>query len=432
MNLVARRTVRLLTALAAGLALAACYGSHGELGDAILRDDAPPATDDGGVDEAGIGDADCTRTPSAPYVVTTQAGIYVYERPVVLPSGDGFVAFVSVPLPAGNLGLELTRFTRAGAPLPPSEWAVSSVPVGSVHPVVELPDSGFAAASGVWWGGPPDQGIWIAVVPPGGPRPDPTHVPDTDVGCDFPTMTFDGTNLVAAWVDDNDGTIDIRAQRFSPVTGEAVDSAVVAASGPVNTKEPRIAWSTIRHALAYFDASDGALHVLGLDGSLTRTSEAILAPPPGHSLIGYPALVWNGTVYGLVWETVGAGAASLHFATFAPDAAPVQREPLAETVALSALETGQVALAWAPAANEWGIAWRRANDGRHRISLALVDGGTLTARGSPVDLSAESRAAWHPSLARNAGTYAVAWIDQEAGSPDSSPAYLVTYGCGAP
>jgi hypothetical protein len=328
-------------------------------------------------------------------------------------------------VPAGTrTGLYLARFRRDGTLVGTPSWPLSGVAIGPVHPFVELPDGDLAITFAV----PTDVavGIWIKLVPTSGPTVAPQDVEGTDDTCSSPTITYDGTNLVVGWADDDGaGNVQLLAGHFSPDTALGLDTPTVLASGPTGTREPRIVWSTIRHALAYIDATDGALHVRSFDGAFTQTSESVLATPAGHTVVGYPALVWNGSVYGLLWETRGISSSTMHFATFAPDETPVEHDPMSG-IPLSSSENGQVALAWAGDDDEWGLVWRHARAGRVGISLVRIDAGTFAIKEGPVDIREESTTAWYPSVAFNGGYYGFGWLEQ---IDSLNTMYVSTRGC---
>ena len=239
---------------------------------------------------------------------------------------------------------------------------------------------------------------------------------------------FDGTRLVVAWTqtDVAGDTVEIRALHADAATGTTSDSYATLASGPAGTGEPRLAWGSAGPTLAYSDAGDGALHVKSFDGLFAEQSNAVLSPPTGDAVVGYPALVWNGSEFGLLWETRAAGSSTMHLTAFAEGETPIDHEPLTD-VALSSAEQGQVALAWGGAEDEWGIAWRHSQAGRVGISVATVDAVSFTLKEGPVDLRPETVTAAHPSLAYNSGFYMTLWVE-EPGTTEY-PIYEATWGC---
>ncbi|MBI5500503.1 MAG: hypothetical protein HY907_09680 [Deltaproteobacteria bacterium] len=390
------------------------------------------ADDDGGGDGDGDADADgdagCTPVTSAAVSMSSATGAADgEERVAVARSGSGFVWLGRPPAPAPSLadGLLLGRFNLVGAAVGTTAPPLSGVQIAPQHPIVVLPDETLVTAFAV----PSDAGIgiWTKIVPlPPASPVTPRKIDGTDETCGSPMITYDGTNLVVGWTDDDGaGNVQIFAGHFSTATGTGLDTPTLLLTGPTGTGEPRIVWSSIRHALAYIDASDGALHVRSLDGTFAQINESILPTPSGHTVVGYPALVWNGTVYGLLWETRGVGSSTMHFATFAPDETPVEHEILA-TVSLSSAEIGQVALAWAQEQSEWGIAWRNNRTGRVAISFVRIDADTFALKEGPVDVREEATTAWHPSVAYNSGYYMFGWIEQ---SGSLFPMYASTRGC---
>ena len=399
-------------------------------GDADSDDrGADEAREDFGADGDGDGDADdgCTPRLSTPYVVFTTAAD-VDERPVALRSGEGFVVFGRTPSPASADGLRFQRLELGGDATGSSAWTLGGVELGPQHPLIELPGGEFASAFVLPEGPAGTPGIWVKIVPSGGTGGMvPRQIPGTDAGSSSPSITFDGTDVVVAWVQDVAGVIEIRAQHVLATTGEAIDSYVTVASGPTGTGEPRIVWSDTRHALAYFNAADDALHVLSLDGSLTVTRGDVLAPPSGELFVGYPALAWSGTEFGLAWETRDLTAPTIHLATFMPDQAPVEHTPLEGIVPLSWADGGQLALAFGDGGNEWGLAWRHAHTDRTGISLVRIDATDFHVKDGPIDVRPDATAASNPALAFNNGTYMISWVEQAASS--TFPIYVATYGC---
>ena len=389
---------------------------------------ADDAREDFGADGDGDGDGDadggCTPVLSAAFnvVLTAADG---EERPVALRSMIGFVFFGRPPAPIAADGLRFQRLDLEGAATVMPVWTLSSVELGPQHPLLELPDGTFATAFTVTSGVQP--GIWMKVFPSRGTGGEvPYQVPGTDENSSTPTITFDGVDVVAAWMHYIGGTVEIRAQHVSASTGVAMGSAVTVASGPTGTKEPRIAWGDFRHALTYFSASDGALHVLSLDGSLAAMREDVLTPAADESFVGYPALAWGGTQFGLAWETRSVSTSTIHLATFMADGTPVEHTPLEGIVPLTASDGGRVGLAFGDVGNEWGLAWRRAETGRVGISLVRIDASDFHIKDGPIDMRSETTSGWNPSVAYNNGYYMVTWVEQPGAG---FPIYEATYGC---
>jgi hypothetical protein len=405
--------------------------------------DTPPTDTDTDVDGEGDGeggeedgeipedvvttdDGGCTPVTSAAYnvVVTAADGD---ERPVVLRSQTGFVFFGRPPGPVSADGLRFQRFRLDGVASTAAMWTLSSVEIAPQHPILELPDGKFATAFGVPSGAGP--GIWVKIIPSTGTGGEvPRQVPGTDLNSGEPAITFDGINVVVVWTHNLGGSVEIRGQLFSASTGAATGTYVTIATGPTGTKEPRIVWGSRRFALAYFNASDGALHVLSLDGPLAEMREDVLTPPVDQSFVGYPAIAWSGTEFGLAWELrVGTSSSTIHLATFMEDAAPVDHTPLEGFVSLSAAEAGQLALAYGDVGSEWALAWRNNQTGRVGISLVRISADDFSIREGPIDIRPGATTAWNPSVAHNGGYYMVSWVEQFGAG--AFPIYEATHGC---
>ena len=390
------------------------------------------ADSDGDVEVDGNpedGDVGCTPVLSTPYRVLETASDGD-ERPVVLRSGSGFVFLGRPPGPVLNDGLRFQRFDVDGVGVTAPVWVLSSVEIGPQHSMIDLPDEQFATAFQLVSTDPEEAGIWVKIMRAGGAGgAAPTRIPDTDADSSDPSITFDGTDLVVVWSQHVTGhDVEVRAQFANVSTGEAIGSFVTLAVGREPTGQPQIAWSGTRHALIYFSAAAEALHVLQLDGTLTLVREDIVAPAAGDTVIpGYPALVWNGTEFGVAWESRITPASTIHLTTFAPGEVPVDHTPVT-SVAISDRDPGQLGLAWNESAGEWGLVWSYARAGRVMISLVRIDGADFALLDGPVDLRPESISASHPSVAYNDGHYFVTWVE-ESTDGTTFPVYERTYGC---
>ncbi|MBI5500502.1 MAG: hypothetical protein HY907_09675 [Deltaproteobacteria bacterium] len=390
-------------------------------GDAELLEDGSPEESEGGEDGGA-----CVPAISAPLAIAPAAA-GADERPLGLADGGEFVAFFRIPSTlAPPQGLRFQRFRLDGAVASSALWSQGAADLSALHPIIGLPGGGFAAVMHVVTGGSP--GIWVKILGATGTGASAQQIPNTDANSREPTLTFDGTRLVVAWAQASTAgdTVEIRALHVDAATGTTSDSYATLASGPTGTGEPRLAWGSGGLTLAYFDAGDGALHVKDFDGLFAEHSNAVLSPPATHSFVGSPALVWNGSEFGLLWETRGAGSSTMHLAVFAEGETPIDHEPLTD-VALSSAEQGQVALAWGGAENEWGIAWRHSQAARVGISVATVDAVAFTLKDGPTDIRPDTVAAAHPSLAYNSGFYMVLWVE-DPGTTEY-PIYEATWGC---
>jgi hypothetical protein len=393
-------------------------------GDADADADVDADADaDGDADADDAGPA-CEAVLSRPVRVLDNAAD-ADERPVALRSGSGFVFFGRPPGPVLGDGLRFRRVGLDGVPSPAAMWTLSSVEIGPSHPLIELPGGSFATAFQVPSGD--GVGLWVKIVPEtGGAGEAPRQVPGTDAHDAEPTIAFDGTDVAVAWTRTTTSIVYLQVQRCSATTGEALGTVGVVTTGSPGTREPRLAWGGGRFAIAYVDGTAGDLFVSLLDDRFAYVTGSVLTPPAGESIVGYPALVWNGTEFGLAWETAGDSSARIHFAAFGPDEAPVERGPILADVVLEPTEQGQLALAWGDLTAEWGIAWRHTRDAGAAITLARLDATDFRTLEPPVDVSPHATTAAHPGLAYNAGYYMVTWTETAGGT---IPTYVATYGC---
>ena len=215
-----------------------------EDGGIEVDDDAPPVEGDGdegggtdaddgfeGTDDGPGPDADADADADGGCMAVTRPALSLSpatgaadgdERVALLASGTGFVWLGRPPGLVSHDGLYLARFRRDGSLVPPPpanpSWALSSVEIAAMHPIIELPDGTLAIAFAV----PSDAGIgiWLKVIPPVRVPPLPTVAPrqidGTDDTCSSPAITYDGTSLVVVWADeDGSGNVQIMSGNFS-------------------------------------------------------------------------------------------------------------------------------------------------------------------------------------------------------------------------
>ncbi|MBI5488945.1 MAG: hypothetical protein HY905_16545 [Deltaproteobacteria bacterium] len=387
--------------------------------DADAADDADALEADGeiadestdAVEAADEGGSACRLMPDPP---TTLSAAVELDRPQALAFADPtsstgpFGVLWRAPGPAMFDGLHFQRFDWEGHPERAPTFVLGGVELREVHPILELPDGRLAIALSIPGGA--GEGMWIKVAGSsgtGGAAPE--QVPGTDAVSSAPSLAFDGSELVLAWLDGSTGRDRIRVQRFGAADGVALGTDEVVASASAVLAGPRLVWSGTGATLVYRDGGDDALHVLALDESLAVAREDVVTAPAGHVMVGSPALAFNGSELGLLWETRDDVAGAIYLATFLPGEAPVLHEPLAD-LSLSIGETGELDLT-AGGVTTWVLAWRHVRVGRAGVSLAFVDASSLSRIGDPVDATPAATDVRNPGIAHSAGSTMVIWAE---------------------
>ena len=221
-----------------------------------------------------------------------------------------------------------------------------------------------------------------------------SNQPTAEESCDGYDNDCDG--LV-----DNDGACDLSCDAAEPAGGD-----VIVTNDPSTSNEPALVWNGSGYGLVWSDARDGNLELYysGLDpfGQIApvdvRLTSAIF-----DSLNA--SLIWTGDAYATSWCDKRSGSTQAYFARF--DASGAKLTP---DVLLGSCLNSQSSLAWS--GSEFGVVWV---DGAGEVLFARLD-----ATGSPVGLVAGltdgAGTARGPALAWSGSEFAAVWHAKDAGN----------------
>ena len=225
-----------------------------------------------------------------------------------------------------------------------------------------------------------------------------------------PSLAWTGSVYALAWVDGRNGNPEIYFARLDP-SGAKIGADVRVTQVNSNKNGVRVAWNGAEYALVWSDERDGnpEIYFARLDSSGTKIGGDVrVTKQAGSSEL--PALVWNGSRYGLVWwdsQVAGIGiymtqvdrAGSKLYPEIRIDSSPTFSSSVPPSVAWSG--------------SEYGIVWYDARSGNYEIYYAHVDAAGLK-MGPDVRLTFDPEGSFEPRLVWAGAEYGLTWDGSSA------------------
>jgi hypothetical protein len=230
-----------------------------------------------------------------------------------------------------------------------------------------------------------------------------------------PSMAFDGTGFDFVWDDTRISTSNLELYMTRlPVGATAILNPPVRLTNASGYSGfPSIAWSGSDLGVAWEDGREGTDEIyfarwntdLAAIGTQTRISLGA-----GAGFAYDPSLQWNGSRFGVAWNSGSGSAADVFFVQVNASNSPVGN---AATVTTAAGASSRSSLAWSGA--EYGMAWQDLRDGFSRmyVSRATAQGSVL---GPDAHVGAGTNGAFSASMASNGTVYGLAYEDKRSGS----------------
>ena len=223
-----------------------------------------------------------------------------------------------------------------------------------------------------------------------------------------------GTEYGVAWQDDRDGNVEIYFARLDP-SGNKIGGDVRVTNHPAVSQRPRVEWSGISWGLLWTDTRDGLVqnYFVELDASGHPIgAERRITPVAFVNSSG--RFSWNGSVYGVVYNTARAGVQHVGFQTLDRHGDPIVPETLVTSVTASVRTP---VIAW-DGVSQFGISWIDNRSGADQLFFTRVaaDGTKLTGDHPLVGLV--STASVPQMLVHSGSEWALAWIDQTIGNAE--------------
>jgi hypothetical protein len=181
---------------------------------------------------------------------------------------------------------------------------------------------------------------------------------------------------------------------------------------------PDVAWGAGVFAIVNEDSlnnrSGDQIYLVraGADGAEVGSDVRVTTAGTYH---GYPAVAFDGTNFGIVWEDDtdrGAGAFEIHFARYSAAGTPVGTHGrVSNTVGASRTP----AIAWS--GTQWGVAWEEVSDGNSEIHFARLaaDGAVVPSVGG-TRLTVDGAVSAAPAVAWSGTRWGIAWEDERDGN----------------
>jgi hypothetical protein len=223
-----------------------------------------------------------------------------------------------------------------------------------------------------------------------------------------PTLAFTGDGYSIVWSDTRNANRELYLQRVA--AGALQGAAVRLTSATGYSGFPAAAWSGTELALGWEDGRLGSDEVYF--GRFDRNGGALSLQRPLSSAAGLaydPAVVWNGTDFGVAWED-GGNVVSQIYVTHATGSVPVN-PPVQRT---SSARTSLIpSIAWS--GSSYGIAWESDRTGTLQVYFARSDASGAAIGIDPPVLSSGGRALG-ASVAWNGSEFGVAYEDNRTGT----------------
>jgi uncharacterized repeat protein (TIGR01451 family) len=229
-----------------------------------------------------------------------------------------------------------------------------------------------------------------------------------------PYLAWNGTEFGVAWQDDRDGNVEIYFTRLD-ASGNKIGGDVRVTNDPAVSQRPRIEWSGISWGLLWTDTRDGSSqqYFVELDASGHPVgAERRVTPLTGPNSSG--RFAWNGSVYGVVYNTARAGIQHVGFQTLDRHGDAIVPETLVTSVTASVRTP---VIAW-DGVSQFGISWIDNRSGADQLFFTRIaaDGTKLTGDHPLVGLV--STASVPQMLVHSGSEWALTWIDQTVGNAE--------------
>jgi len=224
---------------------------------------------------------------------------------------------------------------------------------------------------------------------------------------DFPTLVWTGSEYALAWSDWRSTiTRDIYFTRIDSVGRKVIgDIQVTAALNSTSSYEPSLVWTGTEFGVVFTNGENGDIYFarFAASGDEIGSELAIAADPAIQECC--PKMVWTGTAYGLVWNASVSGGQEVRFSRFTSTGSPIGGVTVVESLA----EMGDPTypdLVWN--GSIFSLVWTGNTTGNYEIYLGKVNesGAVIGAAAqltNTVDLSR------HPTLVWNGVEYGLFW-----------------------
>lgn len=224
-----------------------------------------------------------------------------------------------------------------------------------------------------------------------------------------PSIAWDGTAYGVAWTSFATGDWEVHFSRIAADGTLLVPATRITASGG-DSAGPSLCWTGSEFGLAWSDARSGDYEVW-----FNRLSRAGVASGVDQRITsiagatGYTTLAWAGSSYGLAWQEFTGGDWDVYFTRLSSTGAKLIGDVAVTT---DAIGNELPALAWN--GSDFGIVWNDARDGDSDVWFNRLD-----LAGTKLNLDANASAngthSFDASLVWDGSEWAVTWTDLIAG-----------------
>lgn len=274
-------------------------------------------------------------------------------------------------------------------------------------------DAGAADAGGD--AGPADAGVdaGSADASVAACAPVVSRVTNDGAGSTDPSMVWNGSGYGVAWAETRDGNSEVYFARLD-ASGSVLGSEVRVTDDAATSEGVSVVWTGTEYGLVWYDQRPGTYQVYfaRLDDTGAKIgSDVRVTTDPARSW--GPAMVWNGSGFGVAWWDVRDGNDEVYFARLDATGAKVG----SDVRVTNGADAGGPAIVWT--GTEYGLAWGDRRDGAGaEIYFARLDDTGAKIGGDVRVTTTSSGSSGLPSLVWNGTEYALGWEDSRSGTQE--------------
>ncbi len=352
------------------------------------------------------------RIVNSPYATDTPKLTYVIVNPTnALPGGSWYHPLTSLELDAYHPTVPV------GDPaMDPSRAMVTVLP--------DVADIAYHQMMFLPLGAPPTVGA-------------PTPFYGTDILSTQPAAASNGSDVMAVWRQGDDTATGTTINYgIADDSGTVVSTGIVAGAGVEPLHSPVVAHASDRYGVAYCNDASSELAFLEIAEDGDRIPGSDFHGSYGGRLKGRPAMAWNGSRYGIVFEAGAGSTSTVWFCLKGSGAGSMACDDLTSILestvgTITDAQEGMLDIAWN--GQRFGVVWVHSNPvtDREVVWFFELDEEGAVVNG-PHGLNPDAARSYNPAItwvARDWGHYYVFAWDEFSSASGVHVLYTYSYGC---
>lgn len=227
-----------------------------------------------------------------------------------------------------------------------------------------------------------------------------------------PSLVWTGTEFGIAFDDYRNSNYEIYFTRLDS-SGNKIGTETRITSNSQVQRYPSLAWTGSEYGVVWQDYRDGNYEIyfsrINADGTKNGSDVRI-----SHSLgiSYYPAIVWDGDGYGVVWQDERDGNREVYFSQLDSSGIEIVNDT---RITSNSSSSEYPDICWT--GNEYGIVWYDLRDTNNEIYFTRVSNSGMEI-GDDVRVTSNDQSSIYPSIAWTGSEYGIAWQDSRDGNPE--------------